>query len=66
MQERLFERIRRLPRNELEAFAIRAAAYIRSQREDNDPSRFFLAILAGFLLGALVASSGFLLGAGFG
>ena len=64
MQERLFESIRQLPRSELESFAIRAASYIRSQQEDVHSERLFTAVLIGFLLGALVASSGFLLGAG--
>lgn len=65
MQERLFKSIRQLPRAELESFAIRAAFYISSQHADADSGRLFSAVLVGFLLGALVASSGFLLGAGF-
>lgn len=65
MQERLFETIRRLPRTELDSSADQAASDVSSQDKIADSGRLFTAILVGFLLGALVASSGFLLGAGF-
>lgn len=65
MQERLYETITRLPRNELDRAADQAASDVSSQSETVDSGRLFTLILVGFLLGALVASSGFLLGAGF-
>lgn len=64
MEENLFDRIRRLPRPDLESFAVRAALHIRTNREDRDNGHFFNAALFGFLLGAIVASSGFLVGIG--
>jgi hypothetical protein len=66
MDETVFERIRELPRADLESFALRAALHIRQGREDADPAYVFSATLFGFLLGAIVASSGFLLGVGLG
>ncbi|MCA3554265.1 hypothetical protein [Aestuariivirga sp.] len=66
MEERAFETIRLLPRRELEAFAVRAAVHIRDARREAEAGRFFSAILVGFLLGALVTSAAFLLGASLG
>lgn len=66
MEETILERIRRLSRPDLESFAVRAALHIRSTREESEPGHFFNAALFGFLLGAVVASSGFLLGVGLG
>lgn len=66
MEEKVFERIRQLPRPDLESFAIRAALHIRMNRQESDSGQFFNAALFGFLLGAVVASSGFLLGVGLG
>lgn len=66
MDERALEAIRQLPRPELEAFALRASAWLRDSRKDAENNRIFMAILTGFLLGALVASAAFLLGAGLG
>jgi len=66
MEERVFEAIRHLPREELETFAVRAAVYVRQSRNDAESGGYFVAILTGFLLGALVASSGFLIGASLG
>lgn len=65
MQERFYETITRLPRNELDSAADQAASDVSSQSETVDSGRLFTLVLVGFLLGALVASSGFLLGAGF-
>ena len=65
MQEKALDRIRELPRGELELFAMRAmlqATTDRSQRDDN----IFAAILTGFLFGAVVAFCGFLLGVRLG
>lgn len=66
MDETAFNAIRSLPRDDLEAFAVRAAIHIGKSRQELETSRFFVAVLTGFLLGALVASSGFLFGASFG
>jgi hypothetical protein len=66
MDETVFERIRQLPRADLESFAVRAVLHIRQRREGADPGLFFNATLFSFLLGAMVASSGFLLGLGLG
>lgn len=66
MEERTYDVIRRLPREDLEAFAVRAAVYVRESKSEADAGGYFVAILTGFLLGALVASSGFLLGASLG
>lgn len=65
MNENSFETIRRLPREELEILAIRAALRLRNSRREIETGEFFLAVLTGFLLGSLVAASGFLIGAGF-
>jgi hypothetical protein len=37
---------------------------LRSHRDEIDAGNVFLAILTGFLLGAIVAAAGFLLGLG--
>lgn len=66
MDDKLLDRIRQLPRSELESFAVRAALHIRTRLEQRDEGQFFNAALFGFLLGAIVASSGFLLGVGLG
>ncbi|MEY3080250.1 MAG: hypothetical protein RJA94_235 [Pseudomonadota bacterium] len=66
MQERAFNSIRLLPRDDLETFAIRAATHMRHSRMEMEASRHFLAVLTGFLLGVLVATAGFLLGASLG
>ena len=66
MEERVFDAIRRLPREELERFAVRAAVSVRQSRNEVESGGYFVAILTGFLLGALVASSGFLIGASLG
>lgn len=66
MEERAFETIRLLPRRELETFAVRAAMRMRDAHKEAESGRFFSAMLMGFLLGALVASAAFLLGASLG
>lgn len=64
MEDRLLLAIRELPRDELEVVAFRAALRARLAHKEVETGRFFLAVLSGFLLGALVSASGFLLGAG--
>lgn len=66
MEERSFETIRLLPRRDLEAFALRAAVHLRETRHEVESSRFFSAVLMGFLLGAIVASAAFLIGSSLG
>lgn len=66
MEQQAFESVRLLPRGDLEAFAVRAALCLRDHRKELDSSRLFLVALTGFLLGALVASAGFLFGASLG
>ena len=66
MDDRFFDKIRQLSRPDLESFAVRAALHIRTNRNEAESGQFFNAPLFGFLLGAIVASSGFLLGVGLG
>lgn len=66
MEERAFESIRLLPRSELETFALRAIAHLRDSRREREAGHFFVALLTGFVLGALVAAAGFLAGASLG
>ncbi len=66
MKESAFEAIRLMPRDELETFAVRAALQLRSDRAAIESENAFLTVLIGFLLGAIVAASGFLLGVGLG
>lgn len=66
MEQRTFEAIQRLPREQLEVFALRAAVHVRDSRREAELSRYLVAVLTAFLLGVLVACSGFLLGASLG
>lgn len=66
MEDRAYETIRLLPRDELEAFAVRAAVHIGKSRRELESNRLFVAVLTAFVLGVLVASSGFLFGASLG
>lgn len=63
MSEQVFERIRDLPRQHLEEFAIRAAMQMKLNRSEAGRGHYFAAIVTGFLLGALVAATGFMGGA---
>lgn len=54
--------IRKLPRDVLETFAIRAAIRIQQDKREKAASGAFLAILASFMTGALVVVSGFVAG----
>lgn len=64
MKESAFEAIRLMPRDELETFAVRAALQLSNDRGTIESENAFLTVLIGFLLGAIVAASGFLLGVG--
>lgn len=64
MRESALDAVRLMPRDELESFAVRAVLQLRSHRGDIEAANVFLATLIGFLLGAIVAASGFLLGLG--
>jgi hypothetical protein len=66
MEERAVNSIRLLPRDDLETFAIRAATHMRHSRMELEASHRILSVLTGFLLGVLVATAGFLLGASLG
>lgn len=66
MEERAFEAVRYMGREDLEALAVRAIIHIRNGRKEADSGRYFAAVLTGFLFGALVAASGFVLGASLG
>lgn len=64
MTESALETVRLMPRDELETFAVHAATQLRRNRGEIEAGNLFLAALLGFLLGAIVAASGFLLGLG--
>ena len=64
MEKSALEAIRMMPREELESFAVRAAVQLRNNRGEIESANAFLAVLTGFLLGAIVAAAGFLLGLG--
>ena len=62
MSDRQLEAIRHLPRADLEAFAVRLALHVASNRREIEHGNLFLTLLIGFLLGVLVAASGLFLG----
>jgi len=64
MEERAFETVRLMRREELEEFAVRAALQMRNYRREVEAGDDFIAVLVGFLLGAVVAASGLLFGLG--
>jgi hypothetical protein len=64
MEERAFETVRLMRREELEEFAVRAALQMRNYRREVEAGDDFIAVLLGFLLGAVVAASGLLFGLG--
>lgn len=66
MEERTFETIRHLSREDLEAFAFRATLQMRRTRIEVESGRLFVAVLTAFLVGALMSASAFLVGAGLG
>lgn len=66
MTEKALEAIRLMPRHELEDIAVRAVLQLRRDRHEIEAGNAFLSGLIGFLLGAIVAASGFFLGLGLG
>jgi hypothetical protein len=62
MNEHQLLDIRGLPREALEIFAVKAAIRIQQDRREKFASDTFLAILCGFLAGALVAAVSFIAG----
>lgn len=66
MTTNAYQSLQSLPREQLEDYAIRAALRIRMDRQDMSAGDYFVAVITGFMLGALVAASGFLAGASLG
>lgn len=66
MKHDVLEAIRLMPRDDLETFAARAASQLRINRGEIEAGQAFLTALIAFLLGAIVAASGFLVGMGLG
>lgn len=64
MRDTSFFTLRRMSRDQLEEFAIRALLRLRSERQEVLTGNLFVAVLIGFLLGTIVAASGFFLGLG--
>lgn len=64
MEERAFETLKLMRRDELEEFAVRAALQVRSHRREIEAGNDFIAVLVGFLMGAVVSASGLILGLG--
>ena len=62
MSNHTFEKVRDLSRENLEDLAMRAIIQIRQDKQDRAGHASFVAVLSGFMLGALVAVSGFLTG----
>lgn len=62
MSNHTFEKVRDLSRENLEDLAMRAIIQIRQDKQDRAGHATFVAVLSGFMLGALVAASGFLTG----
>ena len=66
MTTNAYQSLQSLPREQLEDYAMRAALRIRMDRRDMSAGDYFVAVITGFMLGALVAASGFLAGASLG
>lgn len=64
MHEQGFSNVRELSRENLEDLAVRAVLQLQADRRDAAPNSYFMAVLSGFMIGALVAAAGFLLGSG--
>jgi hypothetical protein len=64
MHEQGISKVRQLSRENLEDLAIRAVLQLQVERRETLPNRYFMAVLSGFMIGTLVAASGFLIGAG--
>ena len=66
MEHSALNTLRMMSRDELESFAVRAALQLRSDRGEIEAANAFIAVLTGFLLGAIVAALGFAAGFGLG
>ena len=66
MEESALAAVRLMPREQLEALAARAALQVYCNRQEIEAGNAFLGLLFGFLMGVIVAASGFLLGLGLG
>ncbi len=62
MNEKAFDQVSRLSRDDLEDFAVRAAIEIKRARDDARAADRFSQIVTGFVLGAIVAASAVLFG----
>jgi hypothetical protein len=65
MNDQTFDKLRDLSRDNLEDLAIQAIIQIRRDKQEKASSLTFQAVLTGFMLGTLVAASGFLAGWAF-
>jgi hypothetical protein len=63
MNEQVLSALRNLPREKLEDLANRAMAEVRISRTERAPNSYFYAVLSGFVLGTIIAVSGFVIGA---
>lgn len=63
MNEQVLWAVRSLPREKLEDLAIRAMVELRTGRIQRAPHSYFHALFFGFVLGTLIAASGFIAGA---
>jgi hypothetical protein len=64
MHEQTIGKVRELSRENLEDLAIRAVLQLQADRREAAPNSYFMAVLSGFMIGTLVAITGFLIGAG--
>ena len=64
MRDQAFANVRELSRENLEDLAIRAVLQLQADRREASPNSYFMAVLSGFMIGTLVAATGFLIGAG--
>ena len=55
-----------LPRDRLEQLALRAMAEASEHCQQLAPNGFFFAVAMGFVIGAVIATAGFLIGAAIG
>lgn len=66
MEHSALNALRMMSRDELESFAVRTALQLRIHRGEIETANAFVAMLTGFLLGAIVAALGFAAGFGLG
>lgn len=62
MIEQTFDTVRGMSRENLEELAVRAVIRMRQEKREQAANNAFFLILSGFMLGTLVAATGFLLG----